>query len=229
MNKIILLLVLFFCSQSLSHGPIVIGKNGWKQVPPKEVNVSMFDPILNSIEPIGYKGHGNVGAGVDGEALFWDNKEVCGLVAFLRVYDFNWAFDASDFLGAKLKKLVHDVQDEMPNQMLKSYCSLYNPDKEDIKFQSELIELITKKKGIKGNKEIVRQQQFKYNNDLNCLFFAGGLNPFILGYYKGSIIGWLCVRDENYFSKDKIKTITKSLGVYNFADPPQSLKLNIHK
>ena len=229
MDKFIFLLVLFFSSKLLSHGPVVIGPNGWTQVPPQEVNASVFDPILNSRDPIGFRGHGNVGTIVDGEALFWDNEDFCSLVVFLRVYDFNWAFDASGFLGEKLKKLIHDTQDEMPNQMLKSYCSLYNPEKEDIKFQSEIIELITKRKGIKGHKEIVRQQQFLYNDDLNCLFYAGGLKPFVLGYYKGSIIGWLCVRDENYFNKETIKTITKSLGVYNFVDPPQSLRLNIHK
>ena len=66
MNKFIFLLVIFFSPQLLSHGPIVIGQDGWKQVPPQEVNVSVFDPILNLSEPIGYKGHGNVGAGVDG-------------------------------------------------------------------------------------------------------------------------------------------------------------------
>ena len=40
---------------------------------------------------------------VDGEALVWDNEDFSSLVAFLRVYDFNLAFDASGFLGEKLK------------------------------------------------------------------------------------------------------------------------------
>jgi len=39
----------------------------------------------------------------------------------------------------------------------------------------------------------------------------------------------LCVKDEDYFNKNKIRSITKSVGVYNFADPPQSLRLDIHK
>ena len=34
-------------------------------------------------------------------------------LAYVRVYDFAWAFDASGFLGGKLKKLIHEIQDEM--------------------------------------------------------------------------------------------------------------------
>ena len=177
MIKFIFVVVLFFSTQLLSHGPRAIGPEGWEQVTPQEINVSVYDQILNSIEPLGFKGHGNVGAGVDGEILFWNAEKLCGLVTFIRVYDFEWAADASGFLGEKLKKLVHDVQDELPNQILDDYCSLYNPQKEDIKFQSELIEIITKKKGMKGHKEIVRFQKFKYDDNLNCLFYAGGLRP----------------------------------------------------
>ena len=229
MKKVVFIMILLFSSKLLSHGPTVIGHDGWSKTHPSELNVSVYDPILNSIEPQGFKGHGNVGAGIDGEVLFWDTKEICGLVSFVRVYDYEWAADASGFLGEKLKKLVHNVQDELPNQILNNYCSLYNPEKEDRKFQSELIEIITKKKGTKGHKEIVRYQQFKYDNNLTCLFYAGGLQPFVSGYYKGLIIGWICVKDEDYFSKEKIKKITKSLGVYNFVDPPQSYRLDIHK
>ena len=36
-------------------------------------------------------------------------------------------------------------------------------------------------------------------------------------------------RSVDYFNKNKIRSITKSVGVYNFADPPQSLRLDIHK
>ena len=40
------------------------------EVSPEEINVSVYDPILNTMDPIGFKGHGNVGAGVDGELLY---------------------------------------------------------------------------------------------------------------------------------------------------------------
>ena len=104
---IFFVVVLFFSTQLLSHGPRAIGPEGWEQFPPQEINVSVYDQILNSIEPLGFKGHGNVGAGVDGEILFWNAEKLCGLVTFIRVYDFEWAADASGFLGEKLKKLCN--------------------------------------------------------------------------------------------------------------------------
>ena len=229
MKLFIFILIFLITKIAIAHGPVIIGHDKWMEVSPEEINVSVYDPILNTMDPIGFKGHGNVGAGVDGELLLWDNDQFCALVAYVRVYDFAWAFDASEFLGGKLKKLIHDIQDEMPTQILDKYCSLYSPENEDRKFHSNLIEIISKKKGVKGNKEIVRYQQFIFDNKLKCLFYSGGLVPFVVGYYKGGITGWLCVKDEDYFNKNKIRSITKSVGVYNFADPPQSLRLDINK
>ena len=91
-------MIVLFSSKLLSHVPTVIGHDGWSKTHPSELNVSVYDPILNSIEPQGFKGHGNVGAGIDGEVLFWDTKEICGLVSFVRVYDYEWQLTHQDFL-----------------------------------------------------------------------------------------------------------------------------------
>ena len=108
-------------------------------------------------------------------------------------------------------------------------CSLYTPEEEDLKHRSELITDIKKKKGIKGNVQAVRYQEFLWNNELNCLFLSGGLKNYMLGYNRGFMIGWICVDEEKYFTKDKIKKITKSLGVYNIEDPPSYLRLEFNK
>ena len=62
-----------------------------------------------------------------------------------------------------------------------------------------------------------------------AISFATGFNSNHPGYFTIILGGHFCTSDLDYLTKDKIKSIAKSIGVYGVADPPIGQRLIFHK
>ena len=56
MKLFIFILIFLITKIAIAHGPVIIGHDKWMEVSPEEINVSVYDPILNTMDPIGFKG-----------------------------------------------------------------------------------------------------------------------------------------------------------------------------
>ena len=73
--------------------------------------------------------------------------------------------------------------------------------------------------------------EFKHKNgsELSCVALTTGLRSNYPGYYTIWLEGFLCTSDFNYLTKEKIKSLARSIGVYGVADQPIGQRLSFHK
>jgi len=243
--------LLFNISNSAYSLPTYINPDTWVEKPPALANLNLYDELLletvprfwHNISPSGY----NLGTKIEIEVMIWEGKDFCAFVSYDRVFDPDWAYASSYFLGKKLKNLWRQNNNSSTNPFYKEKCALYDTSADysgKRKWQyNENIGRIDKKKGIKGNLKAVRVQTFEYLDPrMECLYFAGGLgNSGWIGYSAdltlAGINGHICVKDKSYFTPKKIKQIARSLGVEDIptaslkikAPAPEELKLDLSK
>lgn len=217
--------------------PTYINPDTWEEKPPALANLNLYDELLletvprfwHNISPSGY----NLGTKIEIEVMIWEGKDFCAFVSYDRVFDPDWAYASSYFLGMKMKNLWKQTNNSSTHPFYKEKCALYDTSADysgKRKWQyNENIGRIDKKKGIKGNLKAVRVQTFEYLDPrMECLFFGGGLgNSGWIGYSAdltlAGISGHICVKDKSYFTPKKIKKIARSLGVEDI--PTASLKI----
>ena len=249
-NFFIFFLLFNFCNSAYSL-PTYINPDTWAEKPPALANLNLYDELLletvprfwHNISPSGY----NLGTKIEIEVMIWEGRDFCAFVSYDRVFDPDWAYASSYFLGKKLKNLWRQNNNSSTNPFYTEKCALYDTSADysgKRKWQyNENIGRIDKKKGIKGNLKPVRVQTFEYLDPrMECLFFAGGLgNSGWIGYSAdltlAGISGHICVNDKSYFTPKKIKQIARSLGVKDIptaslkikAPAPEELKLDLSK
>ena len=86
-------------------------------------------------------------------------------------------------------------------------------------------------RGNASNSVVYSTAEFKHKNgsELSCVALTTGFESNHPGYYKIFMDGYLCTSDLDYLTKDKIKSIAKSIGIYGVADPPIGQRLSFHK
>jgi len=231
--------------------PTYVNPDTWKEKPPSSSLMNVYDELLletvprfwHNISPSGQ----NLGTKIEVEVLIWEGKDFCAFLSYDRVFDPDWAYGSSYFLGKKLKNMWRQSNNSPTVPFYNEKCALYDTSADysgKRKWQyNENIGRIDKKKGIKGNLKAVRVQTFEYLDPfMECLFFAGGLgNSGYIGYSAdltlAGISGHICVKDKSYFTPKKIKKIARSLGVEDIptaslkikAPPPEDLRLDLSK
>ena len=99
---------------------------------------------------------------------------------------------------------------------------------------AELTSSSKKNKGTKGNASnsvIYRTGEIlhKSGSELSCVKMATGFKSNYPGYYQVVMLAHFCISDFQYLTKEKIKSLAKSLGIYGIEDPPIGQRLSFHK
>lgn len=248
-KKLIIFVFIILINGNAYSLPTYLNPNTWKELPPSEANVNIYDELLlntvprfwRNISPSGM----NLGTKIEFEVLIWEGKDFCAYVSYDRVFDPDWAYDSSYMLGLKLKNLWKQSNNSPTRPYYYEKCALYDTDadysgKKKTQF-NEKIGRIDKKKGIKGSYRAVRTQTFEYlDPKFECLLFAGGLGESgWVGYDAAltlsAIDAYICVEDKSYFTKSRIKNIARSLGIDDIdgvslklkSPPPDDLRLDL--
>ena len=94
MKKIFLILLLF-STNVLAHGPVLFKKESWKEIPPQEATVSIYDDSLIGLMPTAFRATGNIGTRIEGEFMFWEEEGLCALIAYAITGESMWGADAT--------------------------------------------------------------------------------------------------------------------------------------
>ncbi len=212
------------------------------EVDPSTLKISFFDEKLEEANVSAYKAFskngGNLGIGaIEIEKLLFDiiveeEIKLCASLDYARVFEtrsvgFNAAMANSLTKSEKIAELCPPLNYEKELPYFDHLCYVNEGD-------GEFYNLSKKNKGVKGNGSnavIYSTADFRHKNgsELSCVFFSTMFEANYPGYYLTWVSGGLCTSDLNYLDKDKIKSITKSIGVYGLVDPPMGQRLSIHK
>ena len=212
------------------------------EVDPSTLKISFFDEKLEEANVSAYKAFskngGNLGIGaIEIEQLLFDivddeGIKLCADLNYARVFDtrsvgFDQAIANSEIRSEKYFELCPPLNYEKELPYFNHVCVIHEGD-------GRVSNLSKKNKGTKGNASnsvVYSTADFKHKNgsDLSCVAFATMLESNYPGYYLTYLHGSFCTSDFNYLSKDKIKSLAKSIGVYGTADPPMGMRLNFHK
>ena len=253
-NKVQFYFLIFFILllSNLAYSlPTYINPDTWKEKPPSLSKINIYDDILLGTVPrfwhnFSPSGH-NLGTKIEVEVLIWEGEDFCAFISYDRIFDPDWAFRSSAYLGRKFINMWKQTNNSPSHPFYNEKCALYDTTADysgSRKWQyNSYIGRIDKKKGIKGNLKPVRVQLFEYlNPKMECLFLAGGLgNSGYIGYSAdltlAGFMAHICVKDKAYFTTNKIKEIARSIGVEDIesvslkikAPPPKKLKLDLSK
>ncbi len=212
------------------------------EVEPSSLKISVYDKKLESANARAYKAHsnngGNFGIGaIEIEELLFDivdddKIELCGYLQYGRLFEAT----TYGFVKSAINSLVKsekayelcpplDFQKKLP--YYDHVCNFFEGD-------GKFFNLSKKNKGTKGNKSnsvTYSTADFKHKSgsELSCLTYGTSFEPNYPGYAKIYMYGYLCTDDLNYLTRDKIKSIAKSIGIYGVADPPIGQRLRFHK
>lgn len=249
-RSLFFIIIFILISKNIFADPFtIIDHKLWKEVPPSEMYVNFYDKLFLETVPRAWKNYsphgGNLGTAIGVEVMIWEGKNYCAMAAYDRVYDPDWA-GGTYVLGANFESLFEQNTNSKKVPYYKEKCALYDPDSPEpgrTEGYNERVENIGKRVGMKGHQEPVRTQRFDYINPVfQCMIFTGGLGTskwtlYEGGLYYAGIFAHLCVEDESYFTKTKIKTLARSLGIVTDeshslklnADPPKDLTLDLSK
>jgi|TARA_Y100000031_G_scaffold98488_1_gene107850 hypothetical protein len=213
-----------------------------KEVEPSSLKISFYDEKLDEANVSGYKVYskngGNYGIGaIEYEQLVFDivrdqEIELCGVLSYGRLFEAT----TYGFIGAELNSLVRSekffelcppLEYEKKLPYYNHVCNVYEGD-------GKVYNLSKKNKGTKGNASnsvVYSTAEFKHKNgsELSCVALTTGFESNYPGYYKIYMQGYLCTSDFDYLTKEKIKSLAKSIGIYGVADPPIGQRLSFHK
>ena len=212
------------------------------EVDPSSLKISFYDEKLEDANVKAYKAYssngGNYGIGaIEVEELVFDvvNDDKIELCAFL---SYGRLFEATTygFVKSELNNLIksekatelcppRDYEKKLP--YYDHVCNFFEGD-------GKFYNLSKRNKGTKGNKSnsvTYSTADFKHKNgsELSCLVYGTTFESNYPGYAKIYINGFLCTDELSYLTKDKIKSIAKSIGIYGVADPPIGQRLSFHK
>ena len=213
-----------------------------KEVDPSSLKISFYDEKLDQANVSGYKAYskngGNYGIGaIEIEEIIFDivedeKIELCGFISYVRLFETT----SYGFVGSSVNSLIKSetyfelcppLEYEKKLPYYDHICNLFEGD-------AKLYNESKKNKGTKGNASnsvVYSTTELKHKNgsELSCVAFATGFNSNHPGYFTIILGGHFCTSDLDYLTKDKIKSIAKSIGVYGVADPPIGQRLIFHK
>lgn len=213
-----------------------------KEVEPSALKISFYDDKLDEANVSAYKAYakngGNFGIGaIEFEQFIFDivkdqKIELCGSLSYGRLfetttYGFSGASLNSLIKSEKVFELCPPLEYEKRLPYYNHVCNVYEGDGKFYNFSK-------KNKGTKGNSSnsvVYSTAEFKHKNgsELSCVALTTGFESNHPGYYKIYMDGYLCTSDFDYLTKNKIKSIAKSIGIYGVADPPIGQRLSFHK
>ncbi len=247
MNKFIFILSILIVNQVFAKCDtaeilIIDDPKDVVEVDPSTLSLSFYDEKLNEANVKGYKAFskngGNLGIGaIEIEQLIFDlvddeNIKLCAGLSYARVFNttsvgFDLAIGNSQVRSEKAFELCPPLNYEKELPYFDHICNVHEGD-------GKFYNLSKKNKGTKGNASnavIYSTADFKHKNgsELSCVALSTMLESNYPGYYLTYINGSFCTSDNSYLSKEKIKSLAKSIGVYGTADPPMGMRLNFHK
>ena len=212
---------------------------GLKLEQPSSLKVSFYDEKFEQANVNGYKGFasngGNLGVGaVEYEEIYFDivkdeKIDLCARVIYAQIFETRTVgFD----IGS-LNSSVGEVDFCEPKEYEKKLddfnhiCNWFEGD-------AELTSSSKKNKGTKGNASnsvVYRTGEIlhKSGSELSCVQMATGFKSNYPGYYQVVMLAHFCISDFKYLTKEKIKSLAKSLGIYGIEDPPIGQRLSFHK
>ena len=247
MNKFIFILLILIVNQVFAKCDtaeilIIDDPKDVVEVDPSTLRLSFYDEKLNEANVKGYKAFskngGNLGIGaIEIEQLFFDivddeDIKLCANLNYARVFNttsvgFDLAMSNSLTRSEKYFELCPPLEYEKGLPYFNHICKVYEGDGKTYNFSK-------KNKGTKGNASnavIYSTADFRHKNgsELSCVALSTMLESNYPGYYLTLVEGHFCTSDINYLTKEKIKSLAKSIGVYGVADPPMGRRLNFHK
>ncbi len=243
----ILFIIIFYSTFSFSKcgEPPLLAIDGpelLELVNPSSIKVTMYDELLDGANVEAYKTHsknsGNFGLGAfDYEQILFDKTEngkisLCAHIEYGKLYETQSAGFSIASLNSEIKS--KNFFELCPATELDTRYPYYNhvcnfwPD------DGKVIELSKKNKGARGthsNAFVYSSAKFNHVNGskLNCLGFGTLFNSNFPGYFTEAVTGFVCTDKDKYFTKDKIKKLAQSVGVYGTAEPTRDLRLTFHR
>ena len=213
-----------------------------KEVEPSSLKISFYDEKLDEANASGYKAYskngGNFGIGaIEIEEFVFDivkdeKIELCGFLSYGRLFEAT----SYGFVGARLNSLTKSEKyfEMCPPLEYEKKLPYYNHVCNVFEGDGKVYNLSKKNKGTKGNASnsvVYSTAEFKHKNgsELSCVAFSTAFESNYPGYYKIFMGGHFCTSDLDYLTKDKIKSIATSIGIYGVADPPIGQRLSFHK
>ena len=208
-------------------------------VDPSLLKLSFYDEKFEEANVNGYKGFskngGNLGIGaIEYEQIYFDivkeeKINLCARAIYLRIFETR----SVGLDGAALNSGVGKIEFCEPKKFEKKLVD-FNHICNWFKGDAELTSISKKNKGTKGNASnsvVYRTGEIlhKSGSELSCVRMTTGFKPNYPGYYQVAMLAHFCTSDFNYLTKEKIKSLAKSLGVYGIVDPPIGQRLSFHK
>ena len=213
-----------------------------KLVNPSSIKVTMYDELLDGANVEAYKTYskntGNYGFGAfDYEIMAFDKVEddkinLCAVITYGKLHEtrsvgFSLAAINSEIKAKNSFELCPATELDKRFPYYDHVCNFWSDD-------GEVSELSKKNKGTKGahsNAFVYSSAKFNHINgsELNCLSFGTLFSSNYSGYFTEAVTGFMCTDKDKYFTKDKIKKLAQSVGVYGTAEPTKDLCLSFHK